>query len=121
MHTLLIIDDDSDYQYLLATLLEFDGYKIVKATNPLEAIPFIKKEKIDLIIMELKNSYLEGTKFINWLNNDLNIEIPVLIITAFQKKEAQEMARKAKLKYILHKPSHKNNIINKINKILNIQ
>jgi len=118
MHTLLIIDDDPDYQYLLATLLGFDGYKILKATNPLEAMPIIQKDKIDLIIMELKNQYLEGIQFIKWMNNEVNIEIPILIITALQKNEAQEMVKAVQLKYILHKPSYKKNIINKIKRLI---
>jgi len=121
MNRLLIIDDDLDYQDLLTILLDFEGFKIRKANNPLEAMPILQKDKIDLIIMELKLPYLEGTKFIKWLDSEANINVPVLILTALNKNEVKTLTKEVKVTNILHKPSYKNNIINKINRMLKIK
>jgi len=117
MYTILIIDDDLDYQYLLARLLELQGFKVYETSNPLDAMPVIQKENIDLIAMELKNTYLNGSHLMDWLN-EANLNIPILIITAINYKEAQVMAKELKSKYILQKPSYKSKIMDKINKIL---
>lgn len=115
---ILIIDDDEDYQTLLSALLTLDGYETFTAYNPLDGINILEKERPDLIIMELMLPYLEGTRFIDWLEEENRHEIPILIITSLNRHEGTKTAEAANVKEILFKPSHRTDILYKIKNIL---
>jgi len=52
------------------------------------------------------------------LSNKIERNIPVIIITAVNKKEALQIANQEKMTEILFKPCMKNDILNKINKVI---
>ena len=50
---ILMIDDDADFREATAKILKFRGYDVVSAANAREARLMLKKEKPDLIILDI--------------------------------------------------------------------
>ena len=64
---ILIIDDDEDINNLFKIFLEYDGYKVLSYTNPLEALYYFRKDEYDLVLLDLKMPQLDGVAMFNEL------------------------------------------------------
>lgn len=84
MPTILIVDDEEDIRELIAVnLLREENYKLIEAVNGLEALDFAKKQKPDLIILDLMLPEMDGVKVYKKLRDDVRTQtIPVIMLTA---------------------------------------
>ena len=56
----LLVDDDAQVRYFLATLLETEGYTVVQASNGIEAQARCRESAFDLVITDLVMPDQEG-------------------------------------------------------------
>ncbi|MEW6615343.1 MAG: response regulator [Thermodesulfobacteriota bacterium] len=59
---LLIVDDNVDFAYNLADVLELKGYKAYVCPDGHRAIDTVKKERFDLILMDIKMPGMDGVE-----------------------------------------------------------
>lgn len=79
---ILIVDDEEDIRTFLETLFQDNDYDTCLATNGFEAMEQIKKEKPDLITLDLMMPYETGTHFYkNLLKENEFRNIPVIVIS----------------------------------------
>ena len=57
---ILIIDDDEDINNLFKGYLERNGFNVDAYTDPLNALCHFKKDRYDLILLDLKMPLLDG-------------------------------------------------------------
>ncbi|MEC8610377.1 MAG: response regulator, partial [Bacteroidota bacterium] len=57
---ILIADDDKDIQEIITYNLNKENYNVVSADNGLEAIEIVKKNKLDLILLDVMMPQLDG-------------------------------------------------------------
>lgn len=60
MYRLLIVDDEPQIRELIKKYATFEKYETIEAENGLEAIEIVKKEVVDLIIMDIMMPVLDG-------------------------------------------------------------
>jgi CheY-like chemotaxis protein len=58
--TILVVEDHDDTREMLHMLLEMWGYRVVEASNGLEAVAAASREKPQLILMDSRLPYLGG-------------------------------------------------------------
>ena len=56
----MIVDDDYDIANLFKIFLENNGYTIDAYTNPIDALNNFRKQRHDLIILDLKMPKMDG-------------------------------------------------------------
>ena len=56
----MIVDDDYDIANLFKIFLENNGYTIDAYTNPIDALNNFRKQRHDLIILDLKMPKIDG-------------------------------------------------------------
>lgn len=79
----VVVDDNANNLMLEKDLLEIAGFEVFEATNGLDSIAIIKKEKPDIIIMDIRLPDMEGTEAIKILRQDKEMgAIPVVFVTA---------------------------------------
>ncbi|MFH1540182.1 MAG: response regulator [bacterium] len=79
---ILIVDDEEDIRTFLETLFQDNDYDTCLATNGFEAMEQLKKEKPDLITLDLMMPYETGTHFYkNLLKEDELKNIPVIVVS----------------------------------------
>lgn len=79
----VVVDDNANNLMLEKDLLEIAGFEVFEATNGLDSIAIIKKEKPDIIIMDIRLPDMEGTEAIRILREDKEMRaIPVVFVTA---------------------------------------
>ena len=80
---ILVIDDDSATRIILRKMLVKDGWRVDEAENGKVALDRIKKEKPELILLDLLMPVMDGFKFLKVIKGkDSLTEIPIIVITS---------------------------------------
>jgi two-component system, sensor histidine kinase and response regulator len=88
--SILVVDDQPINVQLLKRKLEREGIRVTAAYNGLEALDFVKKEKPDLILLDVMMPDMDGIEVCQRLqSNDETRGIPVIFITARTAKESK--------------------------------
>jgi len=83
MATILIVDDEKDLRTLLKARFELSGFKCLTARDGKEAIKAVKKERPDLIILDLVMPRMDGIQTYKVLKADAEHKhIPIIVYTA---------------------------------------
>lgn len=80
MKKILIIEDDIEINTLLADFLRENGYAVHCQYDGLHVLDFLRKEKIDLIILDIMLSYRSGDIILADIRKQFTM--PVIIISA---------------------------------------
>lgn len=84
----LIIDDDADFVESIENLLEARGYEVVSASNGKEGVEVAKKEKPNLIILDvMMTTKDEGFNVARQLNELDGVKgTPVVMVTGVRRE-----------------------------------
>ena len=82
MKKILIVDDDPAIRDVIAESLE--GYEIIFASDGSEGVARVKKEKPDLVLMDMSMPKLSGLNALKRIRGDSEImKTPVILITGY--------------------------------------
>ncbi len=80
---ILIIEDDKDIINLVKHYLEKEGYRTFEASEGAKGLDILKKEKIDLTILDIMLPELNGIEVLKRIKGDAKTaNIPVIMLTA---------------------------------------
>ena len=109
MAKILVVDDDPDFVNLTRTILQSRDYEVVTASNGEKALAAMRKEKPDLVLLDIMMSYiLDGLDVGREMAEDAELkDIPVIMITSLTGARAQ--AEQLSYEYVpvedwIHKP-----------------
>lgn len=86
----LIVDDEEILCRAIARDLSKKGYRTVCAHNGREAFEIVKKEKVDVVLSDIRMPELSGVELLNHVK-DYNRDIPVvLLMTGFSDLTAED-------------------------------
>lgn len=92
MKRILIVEDEKDIIEMIRYNLEKDHYNVLAADKGKEAILLAKRERPDLIILDLMLPDIDGFEVCKLLkNNELTRRIPIVMLTA-KSREADKVA-----------------------------
>jgi len=82
---ILIIDDEPDIVVYLTTLLEDQDYTVVSAADGRQGLELIRKEKPDLVCLDIMMPHKTGVALYQAVKTDPELkEIPCIIISAYE-------------------------------------
>jgi len=118
MSKILIVDDDADLVAVEKAILEREGYKVVTAGNGKEGLVQTRKEKPDLIILDIVMPVMDGYLFANEFNNDKTIsKIPVVALTSYVESPLDQPVPFDVVEYV-SKPIKPKDLVLLVNKYL---
>jgi len=104
MPRILIVDDESPIRRTLKDILEFEKYKVDEATDGLDCLTKVKKNKYDVIISDIKMPKMDGMETLERLKI-LVPDIPVIMISGHGDIEtAVDAVKKGAFDYISKPP-----------------
>ncbi|MEG0615048.1 MAG: response regulator transcription factor [Oscillospiraceae bacterium] len=80
MQKILVVDDEEKIRNVVKEYAEFDGYEVSEAENGMDAVELCKKEKFDLIIMDVMMPRLDGFSACKEINKTK--KTPVIMLSA---------------------------------------
>lgn len=114
---ILVVDDDSGIGEMLQTLLEFYGFKVIVTEKPDETEALIEEHNIDLVMLDMLISGVNGTDVCARLRqNDSTEEIPVLMMSALH--DAGPKCKKAGADEFIAKPFEMEDLVEIINELI---
>ncbi|WMS42737.1 response regulator [Acuticoccus sp. MNP-M23] len=104
-HRVLIVEDNELNMKLFHDLLEASGMTILMTRNGIDALAVAKREKPDLIVMDIQLPEMSGLEVTETIKSDPDLApIPVIAVTAFAMKGDEERIRAAGCEAYLSKP-----------------
>jgi len=80
---ILIVDDSPVVVEAVREALLGDGYIVFTASDGIEALDIVKKEKVDLILLDIDMPRMNGFQLCKLLKKDPNYKnIPIVMLTA---------------------------------------
>ena len=68
------------------------GYSVFKALDGDQGIRVLAEEEIDLVITDINMPYTKGLELVRHINTNLEVKIPVIIVSGITNKETREHA-----------------------------
>jgi DNA-binding response OmpR family regulator len=117
--TILIVDDDPDVRLGLHVRLKANHYNVIFAADGMASIAEARKHKPDLIILDLGLPAGDGFSVMARLKaNDSLSLIPVIVVTARDRKANMDQVLKAGAMAFLQKPVANSELLAIIRKVL---
>lgn len=102
---ILIVEDNEINRSMFGSLLGASGYDTIEADNGAQALTMIRKEKPNLILMDIQLPELSGTEVTRQIKADPELRnIPIIAVTAFGLKEDEERIRNSGVDEYILKP-----------------
>ena len=60
MYSILVVDDEARIRDIITKYATFEGHSVTEAADGMEAVLFCRKEKFDIIIMDIMMPELDG-------------------------------------------------------------
>ncbi|MBI2191488.1 MAG: response regulator [Planctomycetes bacterium] len=115
----LIIDDDADFVRLMAMRLKSRDCQIVAAGDALSAISTTRKEKPDVILLDIGLPAGGGFAVLQRLMNSPQLAgTPVIVVTATDPSQTREKALNAGAQAFLQKPVNMDELLAAMQKAL---
>ena len=103
--TILIVDDNADTRLVLSARLKAHHYHTVFAADALQAISVALKERPDAILLDLGLPGGNGLLVLQRLKANTSLcDIPVIIVTVEDPREAEDLTIQAGAVAFLQKP-----------------
>ena len=87
----LIIEDEAKLLEILALNFRSAGYRVLVAADGVSAWQQFDRERPDLLVLDLNLPKLSGFRLLELVRSES--DVPVLILTAYDFAEAEEVAR----------------------------
>ncbi len=117
------MDDDKDFLKITKTILQANNYEIITAANGEQALATMRKEKPDLVILDIMMAYiLDGLDVRRTMAEDNELKnIPVIMATSLTAEKAKgtlptdEYVPEAEW---LYKPIDPDTLLERVKKVL---
>lgn len=100
---LLLVDDEEDFRRATSTALGRRGFTITEAANGEEALIAIKRERPDIIILDLKMPGMGGIETLQHIR-EIDASLPVIILTGHGDFQTAIAGIKLQIVDFLQKP-----------------
>ncbi len=105
MKTVLIVEDNEDNRLIYSQYLTHGGFRVLEATNGAEGIEVCRRERPDLVLMDISMPVMDGLTATRMLKADAELRtIPVIALTAHAMASDEVMAREAGCDGYISKP-----------------
>lgn len=101
----LVVEDNELNMKLFHDLLEAHGIDTVQTNNGKDVMEIARRERPDLILMDIQLPEVSGLEVTKWLKADEDLKsIPVIAVTAFAMKGDEQKIREGGCEDYISKP-----------------
>lgn len=93
MHKLLVVDDETDICDFVKTFFKDRGFYVFTALNGEEALSIIKKDRPDLVLLDIKMKGMDGLAALKHIK-ELDRSIKIIMVTALADQDKMHEAYK---------------------------
>jgi len=115
----MVVDDDADLLKMLKLRIEAEGLEFMSAQDGSEMLKVIKIKKPDAILLDVMLPHMDGYTALRELRKeDEYKDIPVIVLTAKEKKKVGDLFALEKIAFFVEKPFETQDLLKKIRSLL---
>ncbi len=116
---IVMIEDSKAASGVLKEVLAAEGYAVMHASDGVSGLALARRERPDLILLDLLLPKLNGYEVCNALMRDnLTRHTPVLIISTLDTPESMEKAKQCGARNFMKKPYNLDDLLREIKRLL---
>jgi two-component system, sensor histidine kinase and response regulator len=117
--TVLVVDDLSDSRLIMRKMLESLGFRVETLSSGTDALSRLKDNQlrnnpIELIMMDWKMPQMDGIEASRKIRQEMNLSMPIIMMTAFGKEEQRIQAQRVGINGFLIKPIYPSTLFDAI-------
>jgi two-component system, OmpR family, phosphate regulon response regulator PhoB len=114
----LLVEDDRSVRRYLEVTLQRSGYRVITASDGLEAMKLALSSDIDVVVTDAIMPHLSGHELARFLRSNTKVaSLPIILLTGQENKEAVSPADKL-IDAFLYKPVKATELTNCLAKLL---
>ncbi|MDO8603306.1 MAG: response regulator [Candidatus Omnitrophota bacterium] len=111
----LLVDDDVDVAKMLKIRMEAEGYEFMHVGDGKEMLNVLNIKKPNLILLDIMLPNMDGYSILREMRkSDKYAGIPVIILSAKEKKKVEDLFVLEKVAYFIEKPFDTKDLLGKI-------
>jgi DNA-binding SARP family transcriptional activator len=115
--TVLVVEDNVLNRELTNALLKTAGYNVLLAKDGAEALMFVGREPVDLILLDIDLPFIDGHKVLEALH-DKGIQVPAIFISGLPGEEPEVKAFEIGAADFIRKPVKNTVLLARVAKVL---
>ena len=120
--TILVADDDPDILNIVSSVLELNGYSVIKATNGTEALNAVETCLPDIAVLDLTMPGASGSQVCTAIRKKVDGElVPVMILTARDGVQDKITALDGGADEYVTKPFNHNELVARVRALMRIR
>ncbi|MGE5221854.1 MAG: response regulator, partial [Omnitrophica WOR_2 bacterium] len=114
---ILVVDDEPGIVQLCVRLLERSHFRVIATSEPLQSVPILEKEHIDLLLVDIRMPGIDGFQLIDLAHNS-QPDLAVVIMTGFGTVETAIEALRRGADSLVLKPFAGNELVQSVQRAL---
>ena len=115
----LLVDDDADITKVLKVRIEAEGYEFMSAGDGKEMLEILKIKKPDVVLLDIILPNMDGYSALREMRkNEKYADIPVIILSAKEKKKVGDLFDLEKITFFVEKPFDTKDLMEKISEAI---
>lgn len=115
--TVLIIDDDTHTNAMLADTLKMENYEVISAYSGEEALELLQRKQVDLILLDLLLPGLKGWMVAEELKkNEKTANIPIMVLSILSPEDTNLAKEHSNVSGYVCKPFDMDHLMGEIKK-----
>jgi len=116
---ILVVDDEEAVKNLACRLLEYSGFETIPASDGRAALTQFRRrrDEISCVLLDLTMPHMDGEKTFREIRG-LSSEIPVIITSGYNEKDAMDRFKSLAPSGFLKKPYKRKNLLNKLREVM---
>ena len=116
---ILIIEDNEDTRFVFSAILNYDGYRIVEATNGEEGVARVLEFRPDLVITDIDMPVMDGFAAARVIRADDRIRgVPILVITGNAFTTAEQVEAHTLFDGCFEKPMQPSRVLAEVQRLI---
>lgn len=116
-HSILVVEDNPLNRELTNALLRNAGYNVILAKDGAEALMFLGREKVDLLLLDVDLPFIDGHKVLEALH-EKGIDVPTIFISGLPGEEPEIKAFEIGAADFIRKPVKNSVLLARVAKVL---
>jgi signal transduction histidine kinase/CheY-like chemotaxis protein len=109
---ILVAEDNTMNQHLIKHLLKGWGFEFDLVFNGLQAVELLKKQKYDLVLMDIQMPEMDGHTATKTIRNELKLAVPIVAMTAHAMQGERDKCISSGMNEYISKPLHEETLYN---------
>lgn len=85
---ILIAEDDDDHRVALKLMLKLNNYGVIEARDGQEAIDCVRRDKPDLVLMDISLPTIDGLQATRELRSQSEFQnLPIIVVSGYDNQE----------------------------------